>query len=105
MRIRPIAIDGYETRAKIWEMKGDYDRALADINVAIRVRTRQDLAALRRSRARAGGSGHRHSALDPTRATLRYRDELDRALVDCNEALRRVPDFIPAFTGRWRTRR
>ena len=95
--------------------KGDFDRAVADYNEAIRLDPKYALAYYNRGNAyyRQGRPRPRHRRLqrgDPTRPEIRLRlqqprgrattdkGDYDRAIADYNEAIRLDPKFAHAYS-------
>jgi len=72
----------YSNRGTEWLGKGEYDRALADYNEAIRLRP--DYAEIFNNRGNV----------------WRKKGEYDRAIADYNEAIRLRPDYAKAFNNR-----
>lgn len=100
IRLNSKFATAYASRGEVWRLKGDLDQAIADQSEAIRVA--QQL----------GRSVSQTVVTEDTPAdmlalchilrgnTYRYRNEFDKALADYDQALKIVPDAIPAFTGR-----
>ena len=70
------------TAATCGGLKGDLERALADLDIQIRLHPKDSF-------------GYRLRG-----DTYRYKGDLDRAIADYNEALKIEPDDISTFTGR-----
>jgi len=72
----------YTSRGAAWRQKGDFDRALADHNEAIRLQP--DSALLYFNRA----------------ITWQAKNDADHAIADFGEAIRRAPGFVLAYRDR-----
>ncbi|HVX59932.1 MAG TPA: tetratricopeptide repeat protein [Pirellulales bacterium] len=82
---QPSAI-AYAARARVWCYHGEYDKALADCNEALKIDPESAIAYSRRGRAWAG------------------KGELETAVADFDEALRLDPEDAHAYTHRARAR-
>src|SRR5258707_1124819 len=75
------ASDGHD-RGVAWYVKGDYDRAIADYDEAIRLHPR-------------------YAPAFNNRGNVWYRKgDKDRAIADYDEAIRLDPKYAPAYTNR-----
>jgi tetratricopeptide (TPR) repeat protein len=72
----------YVNRGAAWSRKADYDRAIGDLDMAIKIEPREPRAYF--SRANAFGS----------------KGDDDRALADLNRAIEIAPSFAPAYAAR-----
>src|SRR5262249_25513710 len=77
-----LLAQAYAARGTSVERAGDYDRAIADLDQAIRLEPRYPEAFNNRGMA------------------LLLKDRLDRALADFDQAIRLKPDYSTAFTNR-----
>ncbi len=79
----------YMSRGNAWNVKGDYDRALADYDQSIKLKADDNLTYNNRARAWLG------------------KGEPDRAIADFNESIRLEPHLYAAYLGRsvaWRVK-
>jgi tetratricopeptide (TPR) repeat protein len=114
-------VAAYQNRGVSWYQKGDYDRAIADYNEAIRLDPKRAGTYNDRSAAWHGkGDNDRAIAdlneairLNPKYAVAynnrcvvwRDKGDYDRAIADCNEAIRLNPKYADAYRDRgvaWR---
>ncbi len=118
----PYRASSYNNRALLWKSMGQYDRAVADFGIAIKLQPKRAKYYANRGEAfRLLGQLDR-ALLDQNRSidmfddgpgvalalqirgdTLRYMGEYDRAFADYADALRSEPDFAPAYVGRGMT--
>jgi tetratricopeptide (TPR) repeat protein len=114
----------YATRAAIWGVKREDDKAIADCNAAIRLDPKNARAFYNRGHSwfekgeddKAISDYNEAIRLDPHHKMLYYvrrglawsnKREYDRAMSDQNEAIRLDPTFAMAYVGRanvWRSR-
>ena len=115
----PYRASSYNNRALIWKSMGQYDRAVADFGVAIKLMPKRAKYYANRGEAfRLLGQLDR-ALQDQNRSiemfddsvgvalayqvrgdTLRYMGEHDRAFADYADAIRSEPEFAPAYVGR-----
>ncbi len=115
----PYRASAYNNRALLWKHMGDYDRAIADFAVAIKLQPKRSKYYANRGEAYRL-QGHLDRALqDQNRSiemfgdepgialalqirgdTLRYLGDYGRAIADYDASIRAEPDFAPAYTGR-----
>ena len=115
----PYRASGYNNRALLWKSMGEYNRAIADFGVAIKLTpkrakyyaNRGEVFRLQGNLDRALSDQNRSIdmfagepgvalALQVRGDTLRYIGEYERALADYADSIRNEPEFAPAYTGR-----
>jgi tetratricopeptide (TPR) repeat protein len=115
----PYRASAYNNRALLWKAMGEYERAIADFAVAIKLQPKRSKYYANRGEAYRWQGQLERALQDQNRSiemfgdepgialarqirgdTLRYMGEYERAHADYNAAISIEPDFAPAYLGR-----